>query len=1265
MALKITSRETTLPYQSDDVDYLIGNVNDYVHTTINIRGNVNARANQNNSMVYDTLTSSFTRTTGSWLEEGFEVGDSCTFVIYYYDIATSTASTTSSTRTITAVTDTVIEHGGGGFVFGLLGTTPWNVPGQDNNYRFDSVTFAVVKKFTACEIKLGLFKNSLIDSPSFNSIIDGSQLTLRKGGLDPADTVTVETMDIIGEKSGGTIVSATIRGTGYASGNNDFEIIITHQIPGDFQDSDNITGGKAPDYYENNEAITDSFEIRLLKSLNDKNVILVNDFSSSVIRKLGNTGWLDENLDGKPSLYTMSNVVFRNNAGAVVSSIAYNEPTTLTFKVAGVAFSTVSSRFGFGIRYVPSDEADYKNNAFTNAQNTLENTLKLSQMIAEQHQASPVIETILGKENSEGARMDVTARQFFVDGANELFVTIKFEPNAAFTDYIESKDELDRLFYFWCSVGNHALLLDSTDRVSLYSFGSFIEAVEDLEPYAGMQDPVFNAYDEDLVPAKWGRTDVAVIKQDDFFIKRALNITIADDFKINSFVFGVEIYNSVTGETFTLDSITANTSSYPVLTTGVQEIAFDSSRNFQYPGTFKHNAIRVYRDSSADGGGTYRLELQYPFRVRYEDWISRPNIPISLFDTTKTLNNLNEDWQSKQMGDWSFREFVIMRTENLTTGKLVNYKNVEGFSVLDYFQSPDLNGEQDYDYEVKILSEDEATNYLLSTEVVSSVTGNYTVNVNGMLTGGLSLIQAIFTTNTAYVLANFILEYAEISIDIRQGTGWLSLWKIRTDTAPQASNPLKPLTGETGLKMSKADIGGGIIEVKLEALIDSTALSVGEYRITGELSRTPAVNAFVSTWNTANTSTGSSGSSSIDLPLIAAGSYNFLVYWGDGSSDLITAWNQPEVTHNYAAPGIYEVTIIGEINGWVFNDGGDKLKLLEIKNWGGLLLGTTQGGYFYGCENLEITAIDLLDTSAIVNMSFGFALCLSMASVPRIGEWDMSSCTDLSTTFFSCGVFNSSVNEWDVSNVTTMFGTFTAAEAFNQPLDAWDVSAVATFEGMFADTLLFNQPLDAWAAPLGVGNVTTIASMFSGAIAFNQNIDSWITTSITVMSQTFKGASSFDQPLNSWNVSNVTTFAAMFEDAEDFNQPLDAWVVTSALTMQAMFERAIDFDQPLGAWDVSGVEDFSHMFDGATSFDQDFDGWALTSAVSAADFLRTVGISTANYDATLVAWDAEVLASGITIDFGTSTYTAAGAGGTARASIISTYSWTINDGGGI
>jgi surface protein len=97
------------------------------------------------------------------------------------------------------------------------------------------------------------------------------------------------------------------------------------------------------------------------------------------------------------------------------------------------------------------------------------------------------------------------------------------------------------------------------------------------------------------------------------------------------------------------------------------------------------------------------------------------------------------------------------------------------------------------------------------------------------------------------------------------------------------------------------------------------------------------------------------------------------------------------------------------------------------------------------------------------------------------------------------------------------------------------------------------------------------------------------------MSSIFEGASLFNQPIGSWNVSNVTNMSAMFAYASSFNQPIGYWNVSNVTKMGGMFVSATAFNQPIGSWNVSNVTNMGGMF-------------------------KIAGLSTANYDATLIGW---------------------------------------------
>ena len=172
-----------------------------------------------------------------------------------------------------------------------------------------------------------------------------------------------------------------------------------------------------------------------------------------------------------------------------------------------------------------------------------------------------------------------------------------------------------------------------------------------------------------------------------------------------------------------------------------------------------------------------------------------------------------------------------------------------------------------------------------------------------------------------------------------------------------------------------------------------------------------------------NTATsGSSSSTQFELPFIATGFTAVDVDWGDGNTDTITTWNQAETLHTYSSSGIYTIKIANAVNGFSFNNGGDKTKINVVSNCGQLNINTT--ATFYGCSNMTWTATD----------------------APTIGTNDMAN------IFRECTVFNGNVNNWDVSGVTNLFAFLYLANSFTGALDNWDIGSVTTI-GFFGGSL--------------------------------------------------------------------------------------------------------------------------------------------------------------------------------------------------------------------
>ena len=392
------------------------------------------------------------------------------------------------------------------------------------------------------------------------------------------------------------------------------------------------------------------------------------------------------------------------------------------------------------------------------------------------------------------------------------------------------------------------------------------------------------------------------------------------------------------------------------------------------------------------------------------------------------------------------------------------------------------------------------------------------------------------------------------------------------------------------------------------------------------------VSTFISTWDTRNTTTGSSASNQIRLPLVSGGSYTFTVNWGDGTSTNVTSYAQiysgetVARTHTYTTAGVYTVSITGTITGWRFSNATntlltDRNKILSVQSWGPLRLGAVAGniGYnFADCTNLDLSGVtDILDLTGVTSLIGLFnsaSVFGNLTTINRINEWNTAAITDMSYMFNGQTRFESSVSNWTTNLVTNMSYMFAVCNAYNQPMarsgNIWNTAAVLSTGYMFAgdghSNMTFNQNLNSWL----LTNVRTMEGMFQntwGTASFNNGNPagqagtlSWATPALgTVgngagaMKNMFKGAWSFNCTVNSFNTANVTSLESTFEDAILFNNGANSGLAltTNLVTsLKRTFYGAKAFNRNLNIitnqWNTVAVTDMSETFAGAIAFNQ-------------------------------------------------------------------------------
>ena len=132
---------------------------------------------------------------------------------------------------------------------------------------------------------------------------------------------------------------------------------------------------------------------------------------------------------------------------------------------------------------------------------------------------------------------------------------------------------------------------------------------------------------------------------------------------------------------------------------------------------------------------------------------------------------------------------------------------------------------------------------------------------------------------------------------------------------------------------------------------------------------------------------------------------------------------------------ILEVTPkeVNPFNQISFGNGGDKDKILDVKQLGNIVWASFNGAY-RGCSNLLFTATDipnLTNCSVFQNM---FLLC-PLAN-PDVSKWDMTNATTIRNMFFAASSANPDCRNWNVINLTTAENAYVRSNLSTENLTA-------------------------------------------------------------------------------------------------------------------------------------------------------------------------------------------------------------------------------------
>jgi hypothetical protein len=218
---------------------------------------------------------------------------------------------------------------------------------------------------------------------------------------------------------------------------------------------------------------------------------------------------------------------------------------------------------------------------------------------------------------------------------------------------------------------------------------------------------------------------------------------------------------------------------------------------------------------------------------------------------------------------------------------------------------------------------------------------------------------------------------------------------------------------------------------------------------------------------------GTSASNQFTIPTTGIG-YLYDIETSDGQTITGLTGN---TTITFPSAGTYDVYISGSFPQFYFNFTGDRLKLLDLKNFGIYALGyANQAGAFRGCENMIISATDIGHFENVTNFTRCFQACRSITSLPLIST---SNTTTFNAAFEGCsGLIEFPNLDFSSSNDFRFFiNGGTSLTTF--PANMFDNSTASNYFYAFTSTNLSTQSIDDILVSLdtsGVSNGTFLQS---------------------------------------------------------------------------------------------------------------------------------------------------------------------------------------------
>jgi hypothetical protein len=543
---------------------------------------------------------------------------------------------------------------------------------------------------SAAEFSFGLVDNDA--SISFISPVDGDTQRAAITGILNSNTA-YQFAQLKGQKSwqfGSIEVKGDNAGTGGETGVSQAFTIKHNAIISPLMlvdQYDDIKAGIQTDEYIGGNSPKYVFEVRASTELNDPSQTLIAE-SSEI---LGNVGGFGENLNGGEPFYSVENLQYKRLDDTINTSLELTATETkIQFDLVNTEnspFSDGNTKFILGFNYAPADKAQYRDNALANS-NTMDYNFLFDDVVSTLGAASGTPEKD-GTDESIIKSLIVT----FVD-ATRVSVEIRIEIASAALARIAANPT--QRFMMYIETGNHTLTRANSDKEqTLIDANDFFIDNSDptmfeinqyflTHPFSDLDTEAVQFPDGRIVDDLLGFSNISFDKN-----------TRETDEIIFTGVSGQLIARKSTGASFVLDSRTFELSNIKIIENatfgGIPNPNINTDRGFKTPADENRANIKFFRRYAEDSAGFFEYRFQYPFIIRWEDFVSLPTANDEMFDPDEANDGLNQNWiRIDTFSDWNiYFRTTLSATKN---GNPLTYYSDSLVLTYDYDEGPEWSG---------------------------------------------------------------------------------------------------------------------------------------------------------------------------------------------------------------------------------------------------------------------------------------------------------------------------------------------------------------------------------------------------------------------------------------------------------------------------------------------------------------------------------------------------------------------------------------------